>query len=139
MRSAAMPRFCATVSASLSSSATPAPKQTSEARLCCDARSLTCYTPPGPWVWGHRDETARVHYAPQRSVCRVALAASAQEREGMRRIGVLMTIAADGPEAPARLTALAQGLQQLGWTVGRNVRIDHRCRCFNALQIGGQG
>jgi len=56
----------------------------------------------------------------------VALAASAQERERMRRIGVLMTIAADGPEAPARLTALAQGLQQLGWTVGRNVRIDHR-------------
>jgi putative ABC transport system substrate-binding protein len=67
------------------------------------------------------------------------LAARAQQGERVRRIGMLMTIAADGPEAPARLTALAQGLQQLGRTVGRNVRIDYRCRCFNALQIGGQG
>ena len=44
----------------------------------------------------------------------------------MRRIGVLMPLAADDPEAPARVTAFAQGLQQLGWTDGRNVRIDYR-------------
>jgi hypothetical protein len=44
----------------------------------------------------------------------------------MRRIGVLMNLAADDPEAHARLTAFAQGLQQLGWTDGRNVRIDYR-------------
>ena len=54
------------------------------------------------------------------------LAAGAQQREKMRRVGVLMTLAADDPESPARVTALAQGLQQLGWTDGRNVTIDYR-------------
>ena len=44
------------------------------------------------------------------------LAARAQQRERMRRIGVLMTCAADDPEAQARLAAFLQGLQQLGWT-----------------------
>ena len=54
------------------------------------------------------------------------LAARAQQGERMRRIGVLMPIAADDPEVQARVAAFLQGLQQLGWTVGRNVRIDHR-------------
>ena len=54
------------------------------------------------------------------------LAAHAQQAERMRRIGVLMNLAADDPESQARLTAFAQGLQQLGWTDGRNVRIDTR-------------
>jgi putative tryptophan/tyrosine transport system substrate-binding protein len=54
------------------------------------------------------------------------LAARAQQGERMRRIGVLMNLAADDPEGQARLTAFAQGLQQLGWTNGRNVRIDYR-------------
>src|SRR5262245_43368949 len=44
----------------------------------------------------------------------------------MRRIGVLMAINADDAEAQARITAFVQGLQQLGWTVGKNVRIDYR-------------
>jgi ABC-type uncharacterized transport system substrate-binding protein len=44
----------------------------------------------------------------------------------MRRIGVLMSLAADDPEGQARLTAFAQGLQELGWTMGRNVQIDYR-------------
>src|SRR5262245_16106684 len=44
----------------------------------------------------------------------------------MRRIGALMNLTADDPEASARVTALAQGLQQLGWTVGRNLQIDYR-------------
>ena len=52
------------------------------------------------------------------------LAARAQER--MRRIGVLMHTAADEPESQARLTAFMQGLQELGWAVGRNMRIDYR-------------
>jgi putative tryptophan/tyrosine transport system substrate-binding protein len=52
--------------------------------------------------------------------------ARAQQRERMRRIGVLMNLAADDPEALARVTAFVQGLQALGWTVGRNVRIDYR-------------
>jgi putative ABC transport system substrate-binding protein len=53
------------------------------------------------------------------------LAARAQQGERMRRIGVLMSVA-DGPEGKARLGAFLEGLQQLGWTDGRNVRIDQR-------------
>jgi putative tryptophan/tyrosine transport system substrate-binding protein len=54
------------------------------------------------------------------------LRARAQQGERMRRIGVLMSLAADDSESSARLTAFVQGLQQLGWTDGRNVRIDIR-------------
>src|SRR5713101_926948 len=54
------------------------------------------------------------------------LAARAQQGERMRRIGVLMNLAADDPEGQTRITAFVQGLQQLGWSVGRNVRIDTR-------------
>ena len=44
----------------------------------------------------------------------------------MRRIGVLMSTSGDDPEGQARNAAFLQGLQQLGWTVGRNLRIDYR-------------
>jgi ABC-type uncharacterized transport system substrate-binding protein len=54
------------------------------------------------------------------------LAARAQQPERMRRIGVLMSVAADGPEGQVRLAAFLNRLQQLGWTDGRNVRIDLR-------------
>ena len=54
------------------------------------------------------------------------LAARAQQGESMRRIGALMSTSADDPEGQARLAAFQQGLQQFGWTVGRNVRIDSR-------------
>jgi putative ABC transport system substrate-binding protein len=54
------------------------------------------------------------------------LAARAQQADQVRRIGVLMDLAADDPEAQARSAAFLQGLQQLGWTDGRNVRIDTR-------------
>ena len=60
------------------------------------------------------------------------LAAHAQQPERMRRIGVLMGPAADDPEAQARIAALLQGLQQLGWAVGRNVRVDIRWAAGNA-------
>jgi putative ABC transport system substrate-binding protein len=52
------------------------------------------------------------------------LAVRAQDR--MRRIGVLMNLAAADPEGQARIAAFVQGLQQLGWADGRNVRIDYR-------------
>jgi putative tryptophan/tyrosine transport system substrate-binding protein len=48
------------------------------------------------------------------------------QQERMRRIGVLTPFTADDAEGHARLTAFAQGLQQLGWTVGQNIRIDYR-------------
>ena len=54
------------------------------------------------------------------------LAARAQPAERVRRIGVLMNLAADDAEGQARIAAFLQGLQQLGWTDGGNVRIDYR-------------
>jgi putative tryptophan/tyrosine transport system substrate-binding protein len=54
------------------------------------------------------------------------LAAHAQQRERMRRIGVLMDLAADDPEGQNRLAAFLQGLQEVGWAVGRNITIDVR-------------
>ncbi|SRR6266542_3111821 len=53
-------------------------------------------------------------------------AAQAQPGERVRRIGVLMSTAADDPEGRTRIAALLQGLQQLGWIVGRNVQIEYR-------------
>jgi putative tryptophan/tyrosine transport system substrate-binding protein len=55
-----------------------------------------------------------------------SLGARAQQREKMRRIGVLMNLASDDAEGQARLAAFLQGLQEAGWAVGRNVRIDLR-------------
>jgi putative ABC transport system substrate-binding protein len=60
------------------------------------------------------------------------LTARAQQAERMRRIGVLMGMKADDPEGLARLAAFAQGLQQSGWTIGQNVRVDYRWRGSNA-------
>ena len=54
------------------------------------------------------------------------LAARAQQPEQMRRIGVLMNAAADDPQGQAGVAAFQQFLQQLGWSDGRNVRIDTR-------------
>ena len=54
------------------------------------------------------------------------LAAPAQQGERVRRIGVLMNLATDDAEGQARLAAFVHDLQQLGWTDGRNVRIDYR-------------
>ncbi len=54
------------------------------------------------------------------------LAVRAQQAERMRRIGVLMNLGADDAEGQARLAAFLQGLQEAGWAVGRNVRIDLR-------------
>jgi len=55
-----------------------------------------------------------------------SLAAHAQQRERMRRIGVLIGLAANDAQGQTTLAALLQGLQQLGWIDGRNVRIDYR-------------
>ena len=49
-----------------------------------------------------------------------------QPAERVRRIGIFSPVAADSPEGRRRLTAFLQGLQELGWTDGRNVRIDYR-------------
>src|SRR5262245_31208337 len=54
------------------------------------------------------------------------VAGRAQQPERVRRIGVLMSLAADDKEGQARLAAFLQGLQELGWIDGRNVRFDTR-------------
>jgi putative ABC transport system substrate-binding protein len=54
------------------------------------------------------------------------LAARAQEGERVRRIGVLSGLAENDPEGRAHVAAFQEGLQKLGWTEGRNVRIDVR-------------
>jgi putative ABC transport system substrate-binding protein len=53
-------------------------------------------------------------------------AAHAQQIKGMRRIGMLMPLAANDPEGQVRVAAFLQGLQELGWSVGRNVIVDIR-------------
>jgi putative ABC transport system substrate-binding protein len=60
------------------------------------------------------------------------LAARAQQGERLPRVGVLMSVAANDPEGQARIVAFLQGLQQLGLTDGRNVRIETRWATGNA-------
>ena len=85
-----------------------------------------------PWVVGSEAvqqgggrgaEPARVRHQDDRR---------AQQGGQMRRIGVLMAISADDAEAQARIAAFVQGLQQLGWTVGKDVRVDYRLAGIDA-------
>ena len=63
------------------------------------------------------------------------LATQAQRPERVRRIGVLMNIAADDADAPVRVAAFAQGLQELGWVIGRNLRVEYRWSAGDADRI----
>ena len=54
------------------------------------------------------------------------LAARAQQRERLRRIGVLVTVREDDANAQAHLALFRQGLSELGWTDGRNINVDYR-------------
>src|SRR5262245_5760058 len=63
------------------------------------------------------------------------LVARAQQRERMRRVGVLHTPAADDPEGQVRNAAFLQGLEQFGWTDGGNVRIETRWAAGDADRI----
>jgi putative ABC transport system substrate-binding protein len=66
------------------------------------------------------------------------IVARAQQPERMRRIGVLMNLAADDAEGQARLAAFLQGLQEAGWAVGRNAHIDLRWSAGDAEQFRKQ-
>jgi putative ABC transport system substrate-binding protein len=68
-------------------------------------------------------------------VARLRGRSRAQQGERMRRIGVLLPAAADDAEFQARVGAFLQGLALLGWTIGRNVRIDTRWATTNAAEI----
>jgi putative tryptophan/tyrosine transport system substrate-binding protein len=63
------------------------------------------------------------------------LAARAQQGERMRRVGVLLPATADDPVWQTRFGAFLQGLQQSGWSIGQNVRIETRWATINAAEI----
>jgi putative tryptophan/tyrosine transport system substrate-binding protein len=80
------------------------------------------------WARGRGDRVKRREFITLigGSVVVWPLATRAQQAGGMRRIGVLIGYAENDPETQARLAAFRQGLEHLGWTEGRNVRIDYR-------------
>ena len=61
-------------------------------------------------------------------------AARAQQADRMRRIGIILPAAADDPEYQTRVAAFHQALALLGWTIGRNVRVDTRWATANAAE-----
>jgi putative ABC transport system substrate-binding protein len=63
------------------------------------------------------------------------LVANAQQSDRIRRIGILLAATADDAEFQARVGAFLQALALLGWTIGRNVRIDTRWAGGNAAEI----
>jgi len=69
------------------------------------------------------------------------LAARAQQSDRMRRIGWLEQGQPDDPAAQARIATVRQGLEQLGWVVGRNLQIDYRWGVVSfemAQRLGGE-
>jgi putative tryptophan/tyrosine transport system substrate-binding protein len=54
------------------------------------------------------------------------LAAYAQQPDNVRRVGALINLAANDPESPVQIAVFLGGLQERGWTIGRNLRIDYR-------------
>ena len=63
------------------------------------------------------------------------LTAHAQQPERVRRIGVLLPLAAGDPQSPVRIAAFLQGLRELGWADGRNVQIDYRWGAGDAERV----
>jgi len=63
-----------------------------------------------------------------------SLTAYAQQPERTRRIGVLMFLAEDDPESRPRIAAFIEGLQQLGWIVGRNIQLEIRWGAADAVR-----
>jgi len=63
------------------------------------------------------------------------LTAMAQQPARMRRIAVFMNLASDDPEGQTRVGAFLQGLQEMGWSLGRNVRIDYRWTAGDADRL----
>jgi putative ABC transport system substrate-binding protein len=69
------------------------------------------------------------------STAALPLSARAQPSERVRRIGILLPAAADDAEFQTRVGAFLQGLALLGWTIGRNLRIDTHWATANAAEI----
>ena len=63
------------------------------------------------------------------------IAAEAQQTQRKRRIGVFMSAPPEDPRTQAQTAALLQGLQELGWTVGRNVQLEWRWYVANDIAL----
>jgi putative ABC transport system substrate-binding protein len=63
------------------------------------------------------------------------VAARAQQADRMRRVGILMGAASDDPDAQANIAALHQGLQEAGWVIGSNLRVDVRWSAGDAARL----
>src|SRR6476659_9642726 len=85
--------------------------------------------PPSPWL-GQQMQFNRLKRREAITLIGAAaawpLAAQAEQRERVKRIGVLTNLPSDDTEAQLRNAAFLQGLQMAGWTVGRNLTIDFR-------------
>jgi ABC-type uncharacterized transport system substrate-binding protein len=75
---------------------------------------------------GGGDEATRCHKAYRGAAASWPLAVRAQQYDEVRRIGVLVNVAANDPEAQTSVAAFKQALQQLGWSEGRNLQLDFR-------------
>src|SRR6266550_35049 len=64
-----------------------------------------------------------------------SVVARAQQPERMRRIGILLNASSDDPQYQGWVGAFLQALALLGWTIGRNVRIDTHWATANAVEI----
>jgi putative tryptophan/tyrosine transport system substrate-binding protein len=68
----------------------------------------------------------RRHFITLLGTAGLAWPLAARAQQGVRRIGIMMNLAADDPEGQARIAAFLQGMQETGWVVGRNAQIDIR-------------
>jgi putative tryptophan/tyrosine transport system substrate-binding protein len=85
------------------------------------ANPLSCHSGQGQRMQFHRLRRREFITLLGGAAAAWPLPTRAQQPERVRRIGVLMSMAADDPEGQPRITALAQGMRELGWAVGRNL------------------
>ena len=102
-------------------------RQEEDAAVC---RAEVCY-PFGREHGRHRAMKRRKFITLLGGAAAWPLAGRAQPSGRMRRSGILMHLASDDADAQSRNAAFLQGLQELGWAVGRNVRIDYRWGASN--------
>ena len=68
-------------------------------------------------------------------IAAMPLTARAQQPARMRRVGALMNLPADDQQAQLYMAAFQQGLQELGWSIGRNLQLDHRWGPFDPERL----
>ena len=96
--------------------------------------SFSCGARPRAWCFA---VNIRYEYREQtRGAVIWPLTAHAQQGEQIRRIGAIIGYARNDPEVQSYVNAFDQGLRELGWTEGRNVRIDYRYAAGDITEMG---